>query len=321
MITRIFSLLFVLFPLLVSAQLVGDKENGLAGYYSSANNGATTKYNVIYDKDELVAAHRQFPFNSTVRVENMDNGKSVVVRIIDEGPFIRGRIIDLSERAAAAIDLLGKVSVPVEITLLSVPGQAGQVVAAPAPIINDPVVEPAPTVREETTPDRQASPAPSTSPAPAAAPRVARDETRADTRTGDTGSAPTRRADQAPGPAPTNTGAGRAVKARTVSDKSELVRQQRFSSGVYKIELKKVDGGQHGVQVGSFNNLERAMDKVTEMQSKWFDNVLIERIGGTGGNSTYKVILGPFESDKVALRYASDLKKRYKIDGFTVELK
>lgn len=282
------------------AQLVGDTENGLASYYSAEYNGAETAYNVIYDKNQLVAAHRQFPFNSSVLVKNMENGKSVTVRIIDEGPFIRSRIIELSERAAASIGLLGKESVPVELTLLSVPGQRATIAVTEPAAKNDPVVPAAPI----TQPDP--SPALSTDTAPAPAPRTYEP-------------AVTEPQPQE-APKPTVPSSRAEVKAQTVSDKSKITREATFAPGVYKIQLSEVPSGKHGVQVGSFKDLDRALDKVTELQSKWFDNILLERVG-TGAASVYKVILGPFDSVKSALRYASDLKNRYKIAGFTVELK
>jgi rare lipoprotein A len=102
----------------LSAQLIGETENGLASYYSNEYQGAETAYGVIYDRNDLVAAHRLYPQNSVVKVRNAENGKTVNVRIIDKGPFIRGRIIELSERAAANIGLLGKETVPVEPTRL-----------------------------------------------------------------------------------------------------------------------------------------------------------------------------------------------------------
>jgi rare lipoprotein A len=61
----------------------------------------------IYDMEKLTAAHRTLPFNTWVRVENLANRKTVDVRIIDRGPFVDGRIIDLSHAAAREIDLLG----------------------------------------------------------------------------------------------------------------------------------------------------------------------------------------------------------------------
>jgi rare lipoprotein A len=71
--------------------------------------------------ETLVAAHRTLPFQTWVRVRNLNNDKSVDVRIIDRGPFVDGRIIDLSHAAAKEIDLIGPGVAPVEITVLQSP--------------------------------------------------------------------------------------------------------------------------------------------------------------------------------------------------------
>ncbi|MEM9258862.1 MAG: SPOR domain-containing protein, partial [Bacteroidota bacterium] len=107
------------------------------------------------------------------------------------------------------------------------------------------------------------------------------------------------------------------VKASPVAQKNFVRNTQTFAPGTYKIELLEKPSGNFGVQVGSFQDLEGAMDKVTELQNKWFDNVLISRVKTSTG-SIYKIILGPFVQQESAARYAKDLKKRYKIDGFTV---
>ena len=73
----------------------------------------------IYDMNVLTAAHRTLPFNTVVEVRNRDNGKRVRVRINDRGPFVRGRIIDLSRQAASEIDMLGPGTARVEIRVVS----------------------------------------------------------------------------------------------------------------------------------------------------------------------------------------------------------
>jgi rare lipoprotein A len=75
----------------------------------------------IYDMEKLVAAHRVMPFNTWLRVTNLKNSKSVDVRVIDRGPFIDGRIIDLSKAAARQIDLLGPGVGPVRLEVISAP--------------------------------------------------------------------------------------------------------------------------------------------------------------------------------------------------------
>lgn len=86
---------------------VGHTEEGIASWYGVPYHGRPAADGEIYNMETLVAAHRTMPFNTWVRVTNLANHKSVNVRIIDRGPFVEGRIIDLSKAAARDIDLLG----------------------------------------------------------------------------------------------------------------------------------------------------------------------------------------------------------------------
>ena len=74
--------------------------------------------------ETMVAAHRTLPFGTEVRVVDLDNGKTVDVRIIDRGPFVAGRIIDLSHAAAEAIDMIGPGLARVRLDILSAPTAA-----------------------------------------------------------------------------------------------------------------------------------------------------------------------------------------------------
>ncbi len=73
----------------------------------------------------LVAAHRLLPFGSILRVTNMNNGRDVEVRVIDRGPFVGDRILDLARAAAVSLDMIGTGTAPVRIELLSGPSPAG----------------------------------------------------------------------------------------------------------------------------------------------------------------------------------------------------
>ncbi len=86
---------------------VGYMEEGVASWYGIPYHGRPAADGEIYDMEKLVAAHRLLPFNTWLRVTNLQNSKSVDVRVIDRGPFIEGRILDLSKAAARQIDLLG----------------------------------------------------------------------------------------------------------------------------------------------------------------------------------------------------------------------
>jgi len=79
---------------------------GIASWYGHPFHGRITANGETYDMGILTAAHKGLPFNTKVLVTNLSNGKSVIVRINDRGPYIKGRIIDLSKEAARAIDMV-----------------------------------------------------------------------------------------------------------------------------------------------------------------------------------------------------------------------
>jgi rare lipoprotein A len=87
---------------------VGDfEQNGRASWYGRMFHGRKTASGERYDMHAMTAAHRTLPLASWVRVTNTSNNKSVVVKINDRGPYVRGRIIDLSYAAAAALGMRG----------------------------------------------------------------------------------------------------------------------------------------------------------------------------------------------------------------------
>lgn len=95
-------------------------EEGLASWYGHPYHGRPTASGAVYDMRELTAAHRTLPFGSTVRVVNLTTGRSVIVTINDRGPFVEGRIIDLSHRAAEALDAIAAGVIPVRLEVLTV---------------------------------------------------------------------------------------------------------------------------------------------------------------------------------------------------------
>jgi rare lipoprotein A len=96
-------------------------ETGLASWYGHPYHGRAAANGEIYDMEKLTAAHRTLPFGTWVHVTNLANSKTVDVRITDRGPFVDGRIIDLSHAAAEAIDMVGAGVVQVRLELLSTP--------------------------------------------------------------------------------------------------------------------------------------------------------------------------------------------------------
>jgi len=93
----------------------GDSSGGMASYYWQ---GLRTASGVRFNPDGLTAAHRSLPFGTRVQVTNRTNGQSVIVTINDRGPFIGGRVIDLSRGAARAINMTGAGVAPVSLEVL-----------------------------------------------------------------------------------------------------------------------------------------------------------------------------------------------------------
>jgi rare lipoprotein A len=92
--------------------------NGMRGMASWYGESQTTASGERFDRHKMTAAHRTLPIGTRVRVTNTRNGKSVVVRINDRGPYGRGRIIDLSEAAAKQLDMIDAGVAPVTIEVL-----------------------------------------------------------------------------------------------------------------------------------------------------------------------------------------------------------
>ena len=93
-------------------------QTGKASWYGDAHHGKKTASGEAYDMHELTAAHRSLPLGTRVRVINVENDRAVVVRINDRGPFVRGRIIDLSRAAARELGPLGSGVFTVRIEVL-----------------------------------------------------------------------------------------------------------------------------------------------------------------------------------------------------------
>ncbi len=82
-----------------------NREEGMGGWYGKFHHGKRTASGGIFSPQELTAAHPSYPFNSLLKVTEPQSGQSVIVRVTDRGPYVKGRIIDLSERAAKEIGI------------------------------------------------------------------------------------------------------------------------------------------------------------------------------------------------------------------------
>ena len=96
----------------------GQLLKGMASWYGPGFNGRRTASGERFRQNELTAAHKTLPFGTIVRVTNLQNTRTVDVRINDRGPFVRGRIIDLSKGAAERLRMIRTGVVPVEVRVL-----------------------------------------------------------------------------------------------------------------------------------------------------------------------------------------------------------
>ncbi len=105
---RVFLLFLISFFTAFGAGSKNFKYVGLASYYSIKFNGRKTASGEILNVYALTAAHRTLPFGTKVKVTSLDTGKSVIVKINDRGPYVKGRVIDLSREAAKRLGILKK---------------------------------------------------------------------------------------------------------------------------------------------------------------------------------------------------------------------
>jgi rare lipoprotein A len=145
------------------------KARGIATWYGRRYHGKATSSGETYDMYAMTAAHTTLPIPSYARVTNLKNGKSVVVRINDRGPFVDGRIIDLSYTAAYRIGVLAGGNAPVEVESI-LPDGAGTMVASapPQPVSPAPQPESVPLAAAQ-APEPPASPLPEAAPPPVVA--------------------------------------------------------------------------------------------------------------------------------------------------------
>ncbi len=257
----LFACLLVSF-LTVSAQ---KTEYGLASYYNDNFQDSKTANGEFYDKNKLTAAHRTLPFNTTLRVTRLDNGKAVTVRVNDRGPFRQGHVVDLSRKAAAELGIitLGKARVKIEVVKKG-SGKEVKTVAKAKETTKKALKDSENTAKGETK-------------------RVVPKSYSQTTKKSGT--------------------------AKGVS------RTSAPQNGLFKVEAMAHDKAGYGVQVGSFTDFKLLVSESAKLRKRGFKNVLVSVEG-----AKYKLILGPFEDTKKAQAYKKNLKRKYKINGFMVNL-
>lgn len=94
------------------------QEKGKASYYANRLHNRCTASGLLYDRDSLFCAHKKHPFGTKLLVKNIKNGKEVVVKVVDRGPFVRGRVVDLSRAAADSLGFVKAGTAKVEMWIV-----------------------------------------------------------------------------------------------------------------------------------------------------------------------------------------------------------
>ena len=305
----IIALVFFLLCANASAIYAQSEEYGIASFYDDSFQGSKTASLEPYDKNKYTGAHKTLPFGTIVKVTRLDTKESVKVRINDRGPYIKGRIIELSRKAAQKIGLDKSMVAKVKLEVL---GSGGG-------------------------PDEYSKPEPKTSSPPIVvgdgnSSRSGGDKLTTVKKTKDTHTGASKKAVDAPKPQkkkqvpppPSEKKKDKTPEPVAIVSPKETAKRVRGRDfklfDLYKVQILRPERSGYGVQVASLSNYANVMKQVAELQEKWFNNILISVEKGKNGEPIYKVLLGPFPNKKIAKGYEKQLKKKKKIDGFIVDL-
>ncbi|MCF8244764.1 MAG: septal ring lytic transglycosylase RlpA family protein [Saprospiraceae bacterium] len=284
--------------LFTTSLLAQDEEFGLASYYSDLFHGKPTASGELYDKTKFTAAHKTLAFGTMLKVTRLDNNKSVQVRVTDRGPFISGRVVEVSRAAAESLGLIqdGSTRVKVEIVKTDQPAEA--------------VAETPRIVEEKPKPAEVAVTTPIT--APASKPT----EPKADKPAAADKSVVVNKK-----PAAKEEAKAAAPAAKEATSNAVLVKGSDFQPyDLFEIELKRPEKKGYGVQVAVLSSQEALFKKIGDLQEDWFTSILVSVQKNSKGELMYKVILGSFATEDEASTYKENLKKNKKIKGFVVDL-
>jgi len=287
---------FIFLQVLFCTTLFSQSEEfGLASYYSDLFHGKPTASGELYDMNKLTTAHKTHSFGTILKVTRLDNNKSVQVRVNDRGPFISGRVVEVSKEAAKRLDLIRDGSASVKVEIVS-QGSDEKTIASNKPADKPKQYENTePVIKKESAPITEAPAKP--------APEPVKEEKKV------TKKSKPEKVIAKPGPAKVNQGKAVLVKG---SD------YQTFD--LYQIELKRPEKKGFGVQVAAFTSQDALFKKIADLQGDWFSDILVSIEKGKKDEVLYKLILGPFPDEPSAQSYKTNLKKKKKLDGFVVNL-
>lgn len=295
---------------LIAWSVSAAQEYGIASVYSTKFQGNRTASGELFNHKSYTAAHRTLPFGTLIKITRTDNGKSVVVRINDRGPFVNEHVTDISKAAAAKLEFGGNEDIRVKIEQVNNPkiqiGSTGSLPKrdSPTPLLN--------TTSESRSTIDNSKTVPMPDPAeyvlsksveePRTVPREYRIVPNKNDKNVVASNATIKN-----NPAPIAT--SKSVTAKPI---------QR--NGFISLKMNKPDASAgYAIQVASMSKHDNMMKKVDNLDNQ-FSNVFVSMVLGKNGEPDYKVMLGPFASHDAASNYLKTVKRK-NIDGFVVNLK
>ncbi len=247
-------------------------EYGFASTYSDEFHGVPTASGELYNKNKPTAAHKTLAFGSVVKITNLDNNRSVIVRINDRGPFIKGYVIEVSRSASETLKIKeGKAKVKIEIVKEESypnPSELDENLL----VAND--VEPLDSKSDEFVPKSYEN-----------------NDDKKEVKSTDTS---------------TKT---KAPNTKKDTELSPLKAEDYVAFDLYKTTTFDPKEGGYGVQIGNYNNFHNVLKETAKLQENWFSNIMLTR--QTEGDKTiYKLIIGPFDSREAAASYQKNADKK-----------
>jgi rare lipoprotein A len=295
---------------------ISAQEYGLASFYSDKFHGKPTASGELYDMNKYTCAHKTHPYGSVLKVTRLDNKKSVTVRVNDRGPYISGRVVDLSRKAAQRLDLVGEGTARVKVEVVERMDPSTSVAET---------TEKPKTTTSSTRPSNSSSSNKSTATKSETSTTKAKSST---TTTASNNSSSKKTAEKktasnqkktvankttAAKPSSTGTSAKPAGALVTAND------YQKFD--LYQIELRRPTKKGFGVQVASLTDYENVLKEVANLQGAvYYSSILLSVEPNWDGSPIYKIVLGPFDDREAAEKYKKNLKRKMGKEGFVVDL-
>jgi rare lipoprotein A len=290
--------------------LVGYKQEGNASYYAEKFHGRKTASGEFYDMNELTAAHPRIRFNTKIKVTNLNNNKTVIVRINDRGPYTGGRIIDLSQAAAKKLDMIKAGVVPVKTEVIATAEQP--VLVKKEEKENKPVETVRKTEEKQTTNKKKTKVGRlldrvfnNRKPEPQKQEKPKQEESKKDTKPVEQ-QTPVQQEEKPIASENKDNPSNTSEKRKGgVLDKPERqvkpkTNEEKFAGvSTYSIwgTVKYPNG--FGVQIGSFTILDIALEKAKGVYEKGYNDVFIQT-GWAGERRVYRILVGEGSSETVA---------------------